>query len=333
MHRVFHFGMVGLIVCIVILGLVAATMGPARIGLGDLWKVISGSQDASPIYQAIVFKIRLPRIVLSCLVGAALATAGVIMQGLIRNPMADPYIVGTSAGAGFGVTIATVFNLNIKFMGISTVPLFAFIGALSTVFVVYQLAKQGSKVSVVSFLLAGMAVGFLLSAMSSLVMVIGIKDYYKIFYWMTGSLAKASWTEVNIIWPYLVLGLSVAFYLARDLNMLLMGEETAHSLGVNVEKLKKIILVTAALLTAAAVSVSGVIGFVGLIIPHIVRMVVGADHRRLIPAAFLVGGGFLMVSDTIARIIAAPTEIPVGVITSLFGAPFFLYQLRKNQKI
>lgn len=333
MDRLFRFGMVGLAVFIVILGLVAAIMGPAGIGLGDLWKVISGSPDASPIHHAIIFKIRLPRIVLSGLVGAALATAGVIMQGLIRNPMADPYIVGTSAGAGFGATIALVFNLNIQFLSLSTVPLFAFIGALTTVFVVYQLARQGSKVSVVSFLLAGMAVGFLLSAMSSLVMVLGIKDYYKIFYWMMGSLAKASWTEVNIIWPYLTLGLLVALYLARDLNMLLMGEETAHTLGVSVENLKKIVLVTAALLTAAAVSVSGVIGFVGLIIPHIVRMVVGADHRRLIPAASLVGGGFLMVSDTIARTIAAPTEIPVGVITALFGAPFFLYQLRKSQKI
>lgn len=324
--------MVGLVVIVVVLGLVAAAVGPAGISLKELWDVIVGGESVNPIYYAIFWKIRLPRVLLSFLVGSALATAGVILQGLIRNPMADPYIVGTSAGAGFGATLAIVLNLNISFLGLSTVPLFAFGGAVVTVFVVYQLSRQGTKVPVVNFLLAGMAVGFVLSAMTSTLMVMGIKDHYKIVYWMMGSLAKGTWAEVNIIWPYLLIGWAVAVYLARDLNLALMGEETAHNMGVNVERMKRTVLVTSALLTASAVSVSGVIGFVGLIIPHIVRMIVGPDHRRLIPAASLFGGGFLLVSDTIARTIVAPTEIPVGVITALFGGPFFLYQLRKSRK-
>lgn len=324
--------MVGLVVIVVVLGLVAAAVGPAGISLKELWDVIVGGESVNPIYYAIFWKIRLPRVMLSFLVGSALATAGVILQGLIRNPMADPYIVGTSAGAGFGATLAIVLNLNISFLGLSTVPLFAFGGAVVTVFVVYQLSRQGTKVPVVNFLLAGMAVGFVLSAMTSTLMVMGIKDHYKIVYWMMGSLAKGTWAEVNIIWPYLLIGWAVAVYLARDLNLALMGEETAHNMGVNVERMKRTVLVTSALLTASAVSVSGVIGFVGLIIPHIVRMIVGPDHRRLIPAASLFGGGFLLVSDTIARTIVAPTEIPVGVITALFGGPFFLYQLRKSRK-
>ncbi|WP_236777844.1 FecCD family ABC transporter permease [Anoxybacter fermentans] len=329
----FYIWMIILIISVIILGMIAAAIGPAGISLKELWKIIIGSNEMNRVYKTILFKIRIPRIILSYLVGAALATAGVIMQGLIQNPMADPYIVGTSAGAGLGATIAIVFNLNFKFMGLSTVPLFAFVGAVLAVFLVYQLARQGSKVPVVHFLLAGMAVGFLLGALTSLVMVLGIKDHYKIVYWLMGSLAKASWKEVYIILPYLVTGLFVTLYIARDLNLILLGEETAHNMGVNVEQLKRIVLITAALLTASAVSVSGVIGFVGLIIPHIVRMITGPDHRRLIPAASIFGGGFLMLSDTIARTVAAPTEIPVGVITALFGGPFFLYQLRKSRKI
>lgn len=328
----FSVFMVGLIVVVIVIGLVAAAIGPAGISLKELWEVIVGGENVNPIYHAIFWKVRLPRVILSFLVGSALATAGVILQGLIRNPMADPYIVGTSAGAGFGATLAIVLNWNISFLGLSTVPLFAFAGAVVTVFIVYQLARQGTKVPVVNFLLAGLAVGFVLSAMTSILMVIGIKDYYKIVYWTMGSLAKGSWTEVNVIWPYLLLGFGVAIYLGRDLNLALMGEETAHNMGVHVERMKRTVLVTSALLTASAVSVSGVIGFVGLIVPHIVRMIVGPDHRRLIPAASVFGGGFLLISDTIARTVLAPTEIPVGVITALFGGPFFLYQLRKSRK-
>lgn len=328
----FSVFMAGLTAGVIVIGLVAAAVGPAGISLKELWEVIIGGESVNPIYHAIFWKIRLPRVVLSFLVGSALATAGVILQGLIRNPMADPYIVGTSAGAGFGATLAIVLNLNFTFLGLSTTPLFAFVGAVVTVFVVYQLSRQGTKVPVVNFLLAGMAVGFVLSAMTSALMVLGIKDHYKIVYWMMGSLAKGTWSEVHIIWPYLLIGLIVAVYLARDLNLALMGEETAHNMGVNVERMKRTVLITSALLTASAVSVSGVIGFVGLIIPHIVRMIVGPDHRRLVPAASLFGGGFLLISDTIARIVMAPTEIPVGIITALFGGPFFLYQLRKSRK-
>ncbi len=331
--RSFYFWMIILVLSIVGLGIVATAVGPAGISLKELWKVIINSEGTRPVYRTILFKIRLPRIILSFLVGSALATSGVILQGLIQNPMADPYIVGTSAGAGLGVTLALVLNLNFTFLGLNSVPLFAFIGAVMTVLLVYNLARQGSKVPVVHFLLAGMAVGFLLSALTSLLMILGIKDYYKIIYWMLGSFAKSGWKEVYIILPYLMIGILVSLYLSKDLNLLLVGEEAAYNMGVNIERVKKIILITAALLTASAVSVSGVIGFVGLIIPHIVRLMIGPDHRRLIPAASIIGGGFLLISDTIARTVAAPTEIPVGIITALFGGPFFLYQLRKSRKI
>lgn len=330
--RHFRFLMICLLIVTVVLGVTAALVGPAGIAIRDLWKVLIDPQHANPIHTAILWKIRLPRVVLSFLVGAGLATAGAVLQGLIRNPMADPYIVGTSAGAGFGATLAMVLNWNIQFMGLSTVPLFAFIGAVVTVILVYQLSRQGGKVPVLNFLLAGMAMGFLLSAMTSVLMVLGIKDQNRVIYWMMGSLAQGGWKEVGIILPYLLLGFVAAIYLAKDLNLMLMGEESAHNMGVDVERTKRIVLITSALLTAASVSVSGVIGFVGLIIPHIVRMLVGPDHRRLIPASCIIGGAFLMLSDTIARTVAAPIEIPVGVITALFGGPFFLYQLRSSRK-
>ncbi len=329
----FRIWLLVLIITVLIIGIIAVTVGPAGIALPDLWKVITGAEDANNLFAVILFRIRLPRIILSFLVGSALATGGVLMQGLIRNPMADPYIVGTSAGAGLGATIAMILNLNLNFLGLSTVPLFAFIGALVTVFMVYKVSQHNGRIPVVHFLLAGMAVGFLLSALTSLLMVLGVKDYYKVVYWMMGSMAQGSWSEVKIIWPYLLIGLSTAIYLAKDLNLILLGEETAHNLGVNVERTKRISLITTALLTASAVSVSGVIGFVGLIIPHIVRLLIGPDHRKLVISASIFGGGFLMLSDTIARIAAAPLEIPVGVITALFGGPFFLYQLRTSRKI
>lgn len=332
-NKKFYFWMIFLTISVLALGIIAITIGPAGISLAELWKIVINAQDANQVYKTILVKIRIPRVILSCLVGAALAVAGVIMQGLIQNPMADPYIVGTSAGAGLGATIAIVFNLNIHLLGLSSVPLFAFTGALVTVFIVYQLARQGNKVPVVHFLLAGMAIGFFLNALQSMVMVMGVKDYHKIVYWLMGSMARASWKDVYIILPYFIIGLLITLYIGRDLNLILMGEETAHNLGVNVERLKKIVLIVSALLTAAAVSVSGVIGFVGLIIPHIVRMITGPDHRKLIPAATIVGGGFLMLSDTIARTLFSPTELPVGIITALCGGPFFLYQLKKNKQL
>ena len=200
-NKKFFIWMFILTLAVIALGLVATTIGPAGISLGELWKIIINSEESNRVYRTILLKVRIPRVILSCLVGAALATAGVIMQGLIQNPMADPYIVGTSAGAGLGATLAIVLNLNIHFLGLSTVPLFAFLGALFAVFIVYQLARQGNKVPVVHFLLAGMAVGFLLQALTSMVMVLGIKDYYKIVYWLMGSLARASWQDVYIILP------------------------------------------------------------------------------------------------------------------------------------
>ena len=281
--------------------------------------------------KIIVNNIRLPRIILSFLVGSGLSMAGVIFQGIIRNPMVDPYIVGISAGAGTGVTLAIVLGINFTILGIGTIPIMAFLGAIITVYVVYNLARTNNKVPVMTFLLAGVAMGFVLNALTSFLMVIGTKDLHKIVYWLMGSLANSNWQEIKMILPYYILAIIPISFFLNDLNIILLGEENAQYLGVDVEKVKFILIVSATLLTASVVSVSGSIGFIGLVIPHITRMLVGPDHRKLLPFAAIFGGLFMMVSDDLARFLLSPLEIPVGIITSLAGGPYFIYLLRKKK--
>jgi iron complex transport system permease protein len=283
------------------------------------------------VNQTILLKIRLPRVLLAGLVGMALATAGTVFQALLKNPMADPYIIGISSGASLGATLAIIMNLKIVFFGLSSIPLFAFAGALLTTFIVYNLARTGQKISVATLLLAGVAVGSFLSALVSLLMVFNDQNMHQIVYWIMGSLASKGWNEVQMVWIYIVIAYLVVFVLAKDLNIMLLGEETAQSLGTEVERMKKILLTAGSLLAGAAVAGSGAIGFIGLIIPHMVRLLVGPDHRILIPGSALVGAIFLILTDTFARTIIAPTEIPVGIITSLFGAPFFIYLLNQRK--
>jgi len=280
---------------------------------------------------SIIWQLRLPRVLLGALVGAALALAGVSFQGLLRNPLADPFTIGVSSGAATGATLAIFLR---QFFGLSfpqMVPLFAFAGAFVALFFVYNLAKIGGQVPVVTLLLAGVVVSSFLSAVISLLMVLAGENMQGIFFWLSGGLLLRSWPEIWFVLPYLAAGFLILISYARDLNVLLMGEEAAMSLGVNVEKTKKILLVTSSLVTAAAVSVSGMIGFVGLIIPHAVRIVSGPDHRILLPASALVGAAFLVWADVVARTALAPQEIPVGIITAFVGAPFFIYLLRKKK--
>ena len=299
----------------------------ARIGLpwfeaGDIGRTTT----------AIIWNLRLPRVLLGGLIGASLALAGVTFQGLLRNPLADPFTIGVSSGAATGATLAIFFRQLLQWHFPHMIPLFAFAGALMAMFFVYNLSKIGGQVPVVTLLLAGVVVSSFLSAVISLLMVLAGENMQGIFFWLSGGLMMRSWPEIWFVAPYLLLGFCILYAYARDLNILLLGEEAALHLGVRVEFTKKLLLITASLVTAAAVSVSGMIGFVGLIIPHAVRIVTGPDHRVLLPASALVGGAFLIWADVVARTAMAPQEIPVGIITAFVGAPFFIYLLRKKKK-
>jgi len=316
---------------VIISFIIALVHGSTDIPLRTVIQALFSAEGDLARYAIIIRRIRLPRIALSFLVGSGLALAGVVFQGVIRNPMVDPYIVGISAGAGTAVTFAIVYNLSFSFFYFSTIPLFAFVGALLTVMLVYNLARVGSKIPVMTFLLAGVATAFMLDAVRSFVMVLGTQDLQRVVFWLMGSLSGTSWSDITMILPYYLLGLLPIIFFANDLNLILMGEESAHHLGLNVEKVKKLLIAGATLVTAAVVAVSGSIGFIGLVVPHIARLLIGPDHRKLLPLAAVLGGVFLMLSDMLARSLLPPMEIPVGIITALVGGPYFIYLLRRRK--
>ncbi len=311
--------------------LLAMAWGSVNIPWQKIPAILFDPQTEHASWRTILIRLRLPRILLGLVVGGALGMAGGVFQGLLRNPMADPYLVGISAGAGFGAVMAMLFGWNFTILGLGSLPFLAFAGALTTVFVVYRLARGGGKVPVTSFLLAGVAVGFLLNALMSLMMVGMGRDLHRVFYWLMGTFSGRGWNELRLLLPYFSLGFILVLWQLRNLNLLVLGEEAALHLGVNVEQTKVILIVGASLLTASAVAVSGLIGFVGLIVPHIMRLLIGPDHRYLVPFCGLAGGTFLMWGDTLARSLFPPLEIPVGIITALAGGPFFLYLLRRHQ--
>ncbi len=312
--------LVGLILGLVLTGLVALGLGPVQIRFPI---------DA---FQAkILFELRLPRILLALLVGAALAVAGVLFQGLFRNPLADPYILGTSSGAALGATIAVLSGINLQLLGLSARPLFAFGGALLATALVYYLGRMRKRPVLTIMLLAGIAVGAFFSALTSLLLFFRQEEMAKIMFWMMGGFSYARWAEVRIVLPYLGGAFLYSWSLARQLNLLLLGEEKAHQLGLAVEQFQRRIVITASVLVAAAVSVSGAIGFIGMVAPHIVRLLLGPDHRSLLPASALAGGLLLLLADTLARTLLSPVELPVGVLTSFIGGPFFLYLLHKGR--
>ncbi|MDI6892850.1 MAG: iron chelate uptake ABC transporter family permease subunit [Actinomycetota bacterium] len=315
----------------------AVSIPPAttlRIILSKIFNSNPSFGDHFPeTYEVILFKVRFPRVVLAALVGIALATSGVVFQGIFKNPMADPYIIGVSSGAALGATLAAIVFKGFGLFGFSLIPLLAFIGAVLTSFAVYNLARVGTRVPVSTLLLSGIAIGAFLHALTSFVMVFGTKDLHFIIFWLMGGFSAKNWDHVRIMTPFLLIGLPLVFYYSRDLNVLLLGEERAQQLGIEVERLKKLLIAAASLLAAAAVAVSGIVGFVGLIIPHIVRLVTGPNHKILIPCSALFGASFVVFADLLARTIMPPLEIPVGIITALFGAPFFVYLLKKGKKM
>lgn len=282
-----------------------------------------------PYEEVIVIVLRLPRALLAALIGSALAIAGCTMQGLFKNPMADPYIIGISSGAGFGACLAIVFGISV--ISGYTVPVFAFLGALATAFIVCRVATVGGKIPTNSLLLSGIAVGSFFSACIGFLIYYSGQRLHGVIFWLMGGLWRANWLAISIVFPTVVATGTILLFFAKTLNAFQLGEEQAHQSGIDVERSKKLILIFSVLVTAVAVAFTGVIGFVGLIIPHMTRILVGPNHRILLPTSALVGAIFLVWADTFARSIS-PEEFPVGMITAFCGAPFFVYLLRRQKK-
>ncbi|MGD0275470.1 MAG: iron chelate uptake ABC transporter family permease subunit [Syntrophales bacterium] len=282
----------------------------------------------TPIDRTILFSVRLPRILFAGIVGACLSLAGVVFQGLLRNPLADPYILGISGGAAVGAIIGLIIGAGVIPLG---VPILAFIGAALTVLIVFGIARTGKTLSTNTLLLAGVMTNAFFSAVILFLMAVSSNaDLRSTLFWLMGDLSLAGGREAAATMIFLAAAFVILYLQARPLNLLVVGEETALQLGVPVERIKIILFCTASFVTAAAVSVCGIIGFVGLMVPHMMRMVFGSDHRLLLPAAALFGASFLAVSDTLARTLLAPAELPVGVVTALLGAPYFVFILRKG---
>lgn len=281
--------------------------------------------------RTIILSLRLPRAILAGFVGAGLSVSGAAFQALLRNPLADPYILGVSSGAAVGAVIAILLGLGISSFGL---PLASFLGALLSILVVLYCGRQEGRIHPHTLLLAGVIVGSFLSALIMFFIALSQKEELRtILFWMMGDFSFANARSIFIIFPYILLGIFLLYLRARQMNLILSGEESAVQLGADVERLKLVCYLSASLITAASVAVCGLIGFVGLIIPHSVRLIFGPDHRLLIPASALIGASFLIACDTFARTLLAPVELPVGVITAAFGGPFFIYLLRTRKVV
>ena len=316
-----------------IVAVLSISLGTADIGLIKILRGIFGGVS-DPIRgwtdtdRVIIFQIRLPRVILAGIVGATLSVAGVVFQALFRNPLADPYILGISSGSAVGAILAIISGAGLTFLSI---PAASFCGALLTIVLVLSIARTGFRLQTNTLLLAGVIVGSFFSAIIMfLVSITQDERLHSIIFWLMGDLSLSKYNEIIIVTPFVIIGCLIIYLHAHPLNLIVTGEDTALQLGVEVERVKRLLLITASLITGVVVSVSGVIGFVGLIVPHMMRMVFGSDHRLLLPVSGLFGFSFLVVADTIARIITAPVELPVGVITAIFGAPFFIYLLRRK---
>jgi len=317
--------------------LVSTGMGYIKIPLPAVAKIIAAKlsgnlswiQGFDEVFPVVIFDVRLPRILTAALVGAGLAMSGVVFQGILLNPLADPYTLGVSAGAAFGASLAIL--LNIHFLGTYSIPLFAFIGAASTLLFVIYLSSSAEGLSSNNLILSGIIVAAILSAGISFLKYVADEQVAVIIFWLMGSFGSKTWTDVALTVSIVCLGFFIFTYYARDLNLMSMGNRSASSLGVDTGRVTLILLAAASFVAAICVSVSGIIGFVGLLVPHIIRLITGPDNKKLLPVSMLAGAILLLCADTITRAVL-PSEIPIGVLTALIGGPFFCFIFRKQQK-
>jgi iron complex transport system permease protein len=318
--------------------IVATGMGYLEITPQEIIKVLfshlfswSFTGEIDKVLPFVILDVRLPRILVAVLVGGGLAVAGCVFQAILLNPLADPYTLGISSGAAFGAAIALILNIfGITLASWFSVPLFAFIGAITTLYLVFSLASNDARLSSNTLILSGVIVSAILSAGIGFIKYLADEEVSIIIFWLMGSLVGTSWTDVILVSLLFLPSLFIIMFYSRDLNIMSLGTTTSDTLGIETEKVRRTLLISASLVTAACVAVSGIIGFVGLIIPHLLRLVLGADNRVLLPACFFGGAMLLLFADTITRAIL-PSELPIGVLTSLIGGPFFCYIFRQKQ--
>ncbi len=324
---VWLLGLAGLLLGVSIISL---CVGSADIPLRDIPSLIR--EGGGSAEYSILFNIRLPRIVLGFAIGGALSLAGVILQGMFRNPLVEPYTLGISGGAALGASLNIVFGLNYR-IGIFSLPVFGFLGAALVALLVYSLSVRGSTLKIRDLLLTGVMISFISSSLIMLIMAVSrIENLHGIVFWIMGSLEEADWSIVKLMLAASLAGLVISYLFCLDLNAFSLGEEEALHLGINTERTKRLLFILASMLTGLSVSIAGIIGFVGLVVPHFVRLFLGGDHRILLAASFLSGATFLIFCDTLARTIISPMELPVGVITGILGGILFVYALLGSKK-
>jgi len=322
----------------IIAACVSLAVGSVNIPLGIVvkaffhrWSFLAIPVDWPSSFETILFDLRFPRTILIALTGASLAGSGAAYQGLFRNPLADPYLIGVASGAGLGAILAMSYRWPITTAGFFSVPLAAFVGGSLTVALVYFLARVGKTVPTTNLLLAGITIGSFCTALTSFLMIRSQGELRRAIIWLMGGVSTTSWAPVLAMLPYTILGLMLLITSGKALNVLQFGEEQAQQMGLNIRLAKTLVIIGATLAAASAVAFSGIIGFIGLIVPHILRMSTGPDHRRLIPLSALAGISVLLFTDVLARVLIPPQEVPLGIITALAGAPFFLWVLRRSK--
>ncbi|WP_017589554.1 FecCD family ABC transporter permease [Nocardiopsis ganjiahuensis] len=324
-------------VALFVAGVFGISAGAASISAADILRHLfsllpfGAESPLTDRQEALLMELRLPRVVMGAVVGALLATAGGAYQGVFRNPLADPFLLGAAAGAGLGATMVMVFGQDLTADPRALVPVAAFFGALMGVAAAYMLGSTAGGGGTAALVLAGVAVSSFLSAAQTLVQQMGVDQLQRIYAWLLGGLGRGGWDDVRLIAPYAVVGLVVLLLSGYLLDMLALGDDKAVSLGLNPAVVRMVVIAAASLATAAAVSVSGLIGFVGIVVPHIVRRLVGSNYRAILPVTVLVGGAFLVTVDIVARTVVAPAELPIGVVTAFLGAPFFVLILRTTR--
>ncbi|HEY0636681.1 MAG TPA: iron ABC transporter permease [Pseudonocardiaceae bacterium] len=326
-----------LVVALVLVMLVAACVGSVTVPLAETWRVIAGHvtgdlSGVDPAYDQIVWRYRVPRVILAALCGAGLAVAGVVLQAVVNNPLADPYVLGLSSGASLGAVL--VITAGAGAIGGLGVTLAAFLGAMAAIVLVFLLGQQGGQVLPTRLVLAGVAIGYLLLACTSYLQLrANPNELRQVMFWLLGSVAGATWDQLRVVTLVVCLSIAVLLLFGRRLNALATGDEQATALGVDVRTLRIGMLVASSLLTGVLIAVAGGVGFVGLMIPHLVRLAFGVDHRRVLPLAVLVGAVYLVAVDLLSRSVDPPNELPLGIFTAAFGAPFFLWLLRRDSTL